>query len=832
MFLDTFRQDVRVGSRVLLKEKTFCILAAIVLALGIGGVTTQFTVVNAFVLRGFSFPHPEQLMSVGLIDPQGTDQQNNFGNGNIPAAQDYEDLKAGQQSFALMAGYLNGSTINVSYKNNPQRYTGGYVTEDFFRIVGVSPIIGRDFTADDNKPGAEKTTILGYDIWKRDFSGDPNIVGQAVRINGKAATIIGVMPQGFKFPQAEELWVPLYNEFPVKPRDDARAGGGAPAVMGRLKEGVSLDQVNAEFAGLAKRIAADNPKTNKELTSANVQPLLNSFVGPQLRGTVYAMLGAVLLVLVIACVNVMNMQFGRAALRAKELAIRGALGATRWRLVRQMLTESFLVASFGAVLGILVAQWGVSLLVRATNALPFPLPYWVKFEIDGKVLLFTVGITLFATLVSGFIPAFLSARANPAEVMKEGGRGNSSRLVNVITRILVIGQIALTAALLIAATLQIKSIRNQTTQNYGYDENAVYSARMGLMEGDYPTDDAKHQFFVRALRTLRANPSFESAAMTDRFRMTFAPNGQYEVDGQTYVTDRDRPRDNWESVSDGYFTTLGLKILEGRDFTIEDSDAKQPVAIVNASFARKHFPGQSALGHQVRLFNPAKPQEWRTIVGVVPDMLMQGPFNAQRDSVGFYVPLLAATPAAQFCTIVVRPQGGRNAANMGPILGKAIAELDSNLPTYFAGTPARLHDEILGVNRLTANLFTIFGAVAFMLSAVGLYGVMSFSVNQRTQEFGIRMALGADAKRIFGMVMQQGAWQLAIGLVLGTGAAALLLGVLAAQALQNFLFKVKPLDPFVYLVVAGLLTLVAALSCFVPARRATRVNPMEALRTE
>ena len=832
MFLDTFRQDVRVGLRVLVKEKTFCILAAIVLGLGIGGVTTQFTVVNAFVLRGFSFPKPEQLMSVGLIDPQANDQQNNNGNGNIPTAQDYEDLKAGQQSFAMMAGYLNGSTINVTYKNNPQRYTGGYVTEDFFRIVGVSPIIGRDFTADDNKPGAEKTTILGHEIWQRDFGGDPNIVGANVRINGKAATVIGVMPQGFKFPQAEQLWVPLYNEFPVKPRDDARAGGGAPAVMGRLKEGVSLDQVNAEFASLAKRIAADNPKTNKELTSANVQPLLNSFVGPQLRGTVYAMLGAVVLVLVIACVNVMNMQFGRAALRAKELAIRGALGATRWRLVRQMLTESFLVAALGTVLGLLVAQWGVSLLVRATNALPFPLPYWVRFEIDGKVLLFTVGITLFATLVSGLIPAYLSARANPAEAMKEGGRGNSSRLVNAITKILVIGQIALTAALLITATLQIKSIRNQTTQNYGYDESAVYSARMGLMEGDYPTDEAKRQFFVRALRTLRSNPSFESAAMTDRFRMTFAPNGQYEVDGKTYQTDRDRPRDNWESVSDGYFTTLGLKILEGRDFTLEDSDAKQPVAIVNASFARKHFPGQSALGHQVRLHNPAKPQEWRTIVGVAPDMLMQGPFNAQRDSVGFYVPLLAATPAAQFCTIVVRPQGGRNAENMGPILGKAIAELDSNLPTYFAGTPARLHDETLGVNRLTANLFTIFGVVAFVLSAVGLYGVMSFSVNQRTQEFGIRMALGANSKRIFGMVMRQGAWQLAIGLILGTGAAALLLGVLLAQALQNFLFKVKPLDPFVYLVVAGLLTLVAAISCFVPARRATRVNPMVALRTE
>jgi predicted permease len=832
MILDTFRQDVRIGLRILFKEKSFCVLAMLVLALGIAGVTTQFTIVNAFVLRGFSFPHPEQLVSVGLIDPQATAQQNNFGNGNIPAAQDYEDLKAGQQSFALMSGYINGSTINVSYKNNPQRYTGGYVTEDFFRIVGVSPIMGRDFAADDNKPGAEKTTILGYEIWKRDFGGDPGIVGQSVRINGKAATIIGVMPEGFKFPQAEQLWVPLYNEFPVRPREDLRANGGAPQVMGRLKAGVSLDQVNAEFSALAKRIAKDNPKTNEHLTSASVQPLLNSFTGPQLRQIIYAMLGAVILVLVIACVNVMNMQFGRAALRAKELAIRGALGATRWRLVRQMLTESFLVAAMGAVVGVLLAELAVKMLIRTTDSLPFPLPYWVQFTIDGKVLAFTLVIVVLATLLSGLVPAILSARGNAAEMMKEGGRGNSSRLVNAITRLLVIGQIALTAALLIAATLQIKSIRNQTSQEYGYDENAVYSARMGLMEGDYPTDDAKHQFFVRALRSLRANPAFVDAAMSDRFRMTFANFGQYEVDGQTYVTDRDRPTGNSESVSDGYFSSLGLKILEGRDFTIEDSDAKQPVAIVNASFARKYFGTQSAIGHKVRRFNQANQEPWRMIVGVAPDMLMQGPFNAERDSVGFYVPLLAATPAAQFCTIVVRPRPGQNAANMGPVLAKGISELDSNLPTYFAGTPARLHDEILGINRLTANLFTIFGAVAFVLSAVGLYGVMSFSVNQRTQEFGIRMALGADAKRIFRMVMQQGAWQLVIGLFLGIGAAALLLGVLAAQALQTILFKVKPLDPFIYLVVAGLLTLVAAISCFVPARRATRVNPMVALRTE
>src|SRR5215475_1145136 len=435
MILDSFRQDVRVGLRVLLKDKTFCFLAVLVLGLGIGGAATQFTIVNAIVLRGFSFPHPEQLMSVGLIDPKASDQNNNFGLGNIPTAQDYEDLKAGQKSFTMMAGYLSGSTINVTYKNNPQRYTGGYVTEDLFKIVGVSPVLGRDFTAEDNKPGAEKTVILGDEIWQRDFNSDPNIVGQGVRVNGKAATIIGVMPAGFKFPFSEELWTPLYNEFPVTPRGDLRLGANnnAPAVIGRLKPGVTLDQVNAEFIALARRLAQDNPKTNQNFTSASVQPLLKAFTGVQLRQQVWAMLAAVILVLLIACVNVMNMQFGRAALRSKELAIRGALGATQWRLVRQMLTESLVVAVFGAIAGVVIAYWAVDFYVRAFSASPFPLPYWWRFTIDGKVLGFTVAITLLATIASGLVPAFLSARGNAAEIMKEGGRGNSSRLVNTLT---------------------------------------------------------------------------------------------------------------------------------------------------------------------------------------------------------------------------------------------------------------------------------------------------------------------------------------------------------------------------------------------------------------
>jgi predicted permease len=555
------------------------------------------------------------------------------------------------------------------------------------------------------------------------------------------------------------------------------------------------------------------------------------FIGQQLRQIMYAMLGAVIVVLLIACVNVMNMQFGRAALRARELAIRGALGATRWRIVRQMLTESFLIALLGAVVGVALAYWAVDLLAEITSTPQFQLPYWIRFTIDAKVLGFTLGAVLLATFVSGLVPALLAARGNASEMMKEGGRGNSSRLVNIITRLLVIGQIALTAALLIAATLEIRSIRNQLQLDYGYDENAIYTARLALLEGAY-TEDGRREFFKRAVRELRANPQFDSAALSDRFQMTFAGGGQYEVDGQNYLTDRDRPRGNFESVSDNYFSTLGLKILEGRDFTIDDADTKQQVAIVNATFARKHWGNQSALGHQVRIFNPGEPLAWRTIVGVVPDTLMQGPFDQQTDSAGFYMPILGASPATQFCTVLVRPRAGQRAETLGPALKKAIAQLDSDVPIYFPGTAARLHEENLSANRIVVSLFAIFGGVAFVLSAVGLYGVMSFSVSQRTQEFGIRMALGADARRIFRMVMTQGAWQLIIGLVLGAGAAALLLGVLVAAALRNILFKVNALDPSIYLAVAGLLTIVAALSCFIPARRATRVDPVAALRYE
>ena len=349
MLLETFLQDLRIGLRVLLKEKCFCALAVTVLALGICGVTTMFSVVNGVMLRGFSFPNADRLTSVQFIDPA---QTNFFGVANQIYALDFEEMRANQQSFAHLAAYINGATVNLTYEGNPQRYTGGYITDAFLKILGVTPLMGRDFTAADNTPGAEKVALIGYKLWQRDFGARRDIVGQSVRINGKPATIVGVMPPGFAFPQNEEIWIPLFSEFPPRPRND-RVGGGAntPPVIGLLRPDVTLEQATLEVTAFATRLAREFPDTNKTFATGFVQPLIKAFVPRPLQGLLLSMLAVCLAVLLLACANVMNMQFARATIRAKELAIRTSLGATRSRLIRQMLTESLLLASIGAGIG-------------------------------------------------------------------------------------------------------------------------------------------------------------------------------------------------------------------------------------------------------------------------------------------------------------------------------------------------------------------------------------------------------------------------------------------------------------------------------------------------
>jgi predicted permease len=732
----------------------------------------------------------------------------------------------------------------MTIDGNARRFTGAYITDEFFKILGVRPILGRDFEAADNVPGSAKVTIIGHQLWQREFGGDPGVLGKAVRLNGKPATIIGVMDKGFAFPANEELWIPLFNEYPPVARNDTNSAGNGVAVIALAKAGQDhgLAAANAEFGAIAQRYAKEYADTNKAFNTALVQPLIKTFSPAQLRGTLLTMLAFCVGVLMLACVNVMNMQFARATLRSRELAIRSSLGATRSRLIRQMLTESSIVAGVGAAIGIGLTFWTTKLLMDATHGLSNPIPSYIVFRVDAKVLAVVAGTAALAALVAGLIPAYAASRANAAAVLKDSGRGHSSRILGVINRGLVVLQIVVTSVLLVGSALQLQSILKQQKIDFGYDTKGILSARLGLMEGDYPDAEAKKQFFDRTLRELRGNGEYEQAALSTRFRMVFTGNGPIEIEGKKYADNKDRPNASVENVSDGYFATLGARFLEGRDFTIDDSDQKLPVAIVNSAFSRKHFGTESALGRRFRtsdlagqVFGP-----WRTIIGVVSDVRMLGPFdNPNQDATGFYVPFFASSfgpvlpgPASQqFATLVVRPRGGRAAETLAKPLLADVSKIDPNLPLYFVDTPAKNIDSFLGGNRVIATMFSIFGAVAVLLSAVGLYGVMSFSVNQRRQEFGTRMVLGADRRRILKMVLRQGAIQLGIGLTIGLGLA-LTIAQLGGGGIRQALFQVDPRDPLVYSGVSLLLAVVAFLATIVPARRATRVDPALALRAE
>ncbi|HZP47704.1 MAG TPA: ABC transporter permease [Vicinamibacterales bacterium] len=835
--METFLRDVRIGLRVLIKERAFCSLAVIVLGLGICGVTTMFSVVNGVMLRGFSFPNADRLASATFIDPSSA---NFFGVNGQVSSMDYEELLPQQRSFEYLAAYLNGSTVNVTVDGRPQRYTGAYTTEHFLRILGVAPMLGRDFTAEDNTPGAAKVALIGYGIWQRDFGGAADIVGRPVRINGKPATIVGVMPKGFAFPTNEELWIPLFSEFLPKPRNDPSANN--PALLGLLKRDVTIDQANAEFATFASRFAKAYPESNKQFTAARVEPLIQTFTPRPLRGTLWTMLAFCVGVLLIACVNVMNMQFARATLRAKELAVRSSLGATRATLLRQMLTESLLVSAIGAAAGIALAYGSISWLSASVRGLENPPPSWITFDVSPIVLAISVAATLLSAVASGLLPAWMASRENAVDVLRDAGRGNTSRSVTLVSRGLVVFQIIVTCVLLVGSLLQLRSILKQQTIDYGYDTTGVLSARMGLMDGAYPNSDARKVFYDRLARELRAEPQFESVGLTNRFRMVFSGNGPIEIEGRKYMEHKDRPQANWEQVTGGYFDVTAQRVLDGRAFRDDDLDAKQPVAIVNAAFARKYWGSESAVGRRFRTVdgNTKTPGPWRTIVGVVSNVRMLGPFNNPNvDDTGFYVPFystvtgpaLPAPLASQFATVVVKPRAGQRADALATTLRRDVAKVDPDLPLYFVGTPASQQDVFVAANRIIAAMFSIFGLVAVVLASVGIYGVMSFSVNQRTQEFGVRMALGANAGKIIAMVLRQGTLQIAIGLALGFGlafAAATALG----DGIQNTLYGVTARDPATYATVFAVVTLVSAVATLVPARRATHVDPMIALRAE
>jgi putative ABC transport system permease protein len=804
--MDTFVKDVRFGARMLVRNVGTSAVSILALALGIGLTTMMFSIIWGAVLRGLPFERQEELVSI-----MRTNLSENVERMGV-SVHDFEDWREQQRSFTDVAGFYTG-TLNVSGIDRPERLDGAFITPNAFALLGVQPLLGRGFTEADNEVGADGVMLLSYDTWRTRFGGDPAVIGTVVRANARPTTIIGVMPQGFGFPNNEQAWTPLRQNSSAIARNE----GIWLSAFGRLREGVSLDQAGAEMATIAARLESTYPETNRGI-GATVQPYIRGFLGKEPVAMLFTMQGAVFMVLLIACANVANLLIARAAARSREVGIRTAMGASGIRIVRQFLTESFILSIAGAVAGLAIAWVGIRIFNNAIA--PTDPPFWIDIRLDAGVLLFVLGVTALCSVIAGAIPAWQAARANVADVLKDESRGASSFRLGRISRGLVVVEIALSAGLLVGAGLMIKSVTQVRNVDFPFQTN-LFTARVGLPEAQYGDADTQRRFFDEVLPRLRQMPGTEGVGLISALPALGAATQRFSVEGATYADDRDYPRTRTVLATPGVLNALATGVSEGRDFNDQDRDGNLPVAIVNQAFVRRFFDGKDAVGSRIRIGARESEEDWRTVVGVVPDMYVGG-LDGDEVPEAVYTPL--AQGSARFMSIVVRQRGGDPMVMTQPVR-EAVLAVDSDLPIYFVQTLRKGIDDNNWFFMVFGSLFMVFGAVALFLASVGLYGVMSTSVRQRTRELGVRMALGARGADVRGMVMRQGLIQLGIGLVLGL---ALALGV--SNLLQMLLFEVDPRDPAIYLAIGAVLTATAAAACLIPALRATRVDPMHALR--
>ncbi len=804
-----FVQDLRHGIRLLLKQPAVTGIAVLALALGIGLTTTMFSIVYAAVIRGLPFERPHQLMHLERAKP--SEDQPSL---EVPI-HDYTDWRAQQKSFEDLAAFDVG-TVNVRGNEwKPERFSGAFITANAFSLLRVQPVLGRTFREDENRPDAPLVLLLSHGAWRNHFAGDPGVVGQTVHVNGEVATIIGVMAEGFAFPIREEVWVPLRMD-PL--RIERKQPGITLEVFGRLRDGVSRDQAAAELAAIAARLEKEYPETNRGITTV-MKPYVDEFIGAEAVATLYAMLGAVFGVLLIACANVANLLLARAAARSKEIAVRTALGATRLRVMVQLLTESLVLALVGAFFGLGIAQLGIVLFNRAiVDTSP---PFWIDIGIDRGVLLFVLGVTVLASLLAGLVPALRASGGNVSDVLKDEARGTSSFRLGRFSKGLVIAEIALSCGLLVPAGLMTKSVVRLKTTEFGFATHDVFTARVGLFEAVYPDTASRLRFYEELLRRLDGRPGVRAAALTSNLPVAGTGRWQFAVEGRAYAAERDYPLARRAVISPRYFDTFGVSLLQGRDVGPEDRAASLPVTIVNRVFAETHFPNQDPLGRRIRVGTGDNAGPWLTVIGVAPDVWMQG--IDDRDAAGFYVPL--AQVDQRFMSIAIRTQG--NPLDLTNLVRDEVVAIDPDLPIYFVNSMDGVIQQSSWFYGVFGGLFMVFGFVALFLASVGLYAVMAFSVRRRTQEVGVRMALGAEGRDVLRLILRQGMTQLAMGAVIGLGLAWWL-----ARTLRVILFQVEPTDPLTFTTILATLALTGLLATIVPARRATRVDPAMALRYE
>ena len=794
-------QDLRYALRILRKDASATIAALAILALGIGAATLVFSLANGLLLRPLPYAAPERLVAVDEYSPK---DPNEFGQISFPNSVDF----ATRARLVEHLGVYGNTRVVVRGVEEAETLLATEVSYAVLRALDVVPLAGRIFTREECAPGGPRVVILSEELWTRRYARDPHIVGRSIMAGRHPHMVVGVMPVGFNFPERSELWLPLQDDPAQVPRTDY----GLRAIA-RLKASADAGQATAEIESILEQIHREHPEANNNWR-ARVTPL-HETQAADYRKQVIALLVAVALLLAIACANVSNLLLVKASGRTREMAVRLAMGASRRRLLRQLISESLLLGLAGGALGMGLAYAGIGPLL---SLIPVELPRWMSFAPDSRVLLFSLAASLVTSLAFGLVPAFGASAVNLTSTLKEGGRTSGGRRQRLLRQGLVVGEVALSVILLAGAGLTVRSFLALRGQNLGYRPEHVLSLQMAYPRQRYSDVQRVRQMMQRLTAEVAALPGVNSVALTTGVPLHDGWSRIYTIEGRPREL-KDMPFVNHVVVGPGYFRTLGIRLLEGRDFTEADFDRPQ-ILIVTKAFARENWPGESAVGKRIRFGPPANHEPWHTVVGVVADNLHEQLKAGGRPNV--YLPYSAdITPNS----LLVQAAG--DPSKITSAVRTRIASFDHDIALSHIFTLPELIERASWQDRFLAVLFLAFAALALTLAAVGLYGALSYSVSLATREIGIRMALGASAAAVQRMLMRQGVTLSLAGLAIGTAAALLLTRLLRAE-----LFEVAATDPATYVLTAVVLMAVAGLAALVPARRATRIDPAIALRWE
>jgi predicted permease len=806
-------RDLRFASRSLARAPVFAAVAVLTLALGIGANAAIFSVLDATLLKTLPYADGDRLVLVsGRFT--GIGLPNDL---NAVSAPEFKDIEGGQRSFAAVAA-VSSDSYNITVSTGPIHVQGAAVSPAFFDVLGVRPSLGRSFTPDQAQPGRDSAVVLSYGLWQRAFGGDPSVIERTIRVNGQPSVVVGVMPATFAYPNGAELWKPL--AFTPEDVSANNRGNHGLDVIARVKSTLTIDQARADMQTLTASIIEANPQYHyRDVNYAVVLTTMAEDAVGDTRPTLYLLMGAVGLVLLIGCANVANLQLVRASARARELAVRSALGAGRGRIVGELLVESGLLAAVGGAVGLILAFW----MMRALGPLAAgALPAHVRVTIDPLVLSFTAIVSLATVLVFGVVPAVQAGGVAPGDALKASPRTTAGPRSRRLRRALVAGEMALSLVLLAGAGLLGRSLMRLLEVDPGFRPEGVLTYRVSLPEEKYPGEEARRRFFHGALDRIRLVPGVQSVGAVNVLPLSGSNNsGTVTIDTTEVPLDRTTPEADWRPLLPGFFETMGVRLIAGRFFTDADNDRAAPVAIVDETFARTYWPQQGAIGKRVKIGDPQSPSPWRTVVGVVAHVryrTLEAPSRA-----GLYWPAFQrAWPALTF---VVR-------STLEPSVLRAAVEreiqaIDPDQPVYAVRTMNEVMASSIARRQLAVALLAVFATIALVLAIVGVYGLTSYAIAERAQELGIRMALGAKPREVVASVVGDSLRLAVVGVVAGLVATAALAGLI-----QSMLFDTPPTDPFTLGAVSALLLATVLVASYAPARRVAQIDPAVTLRAE